>query len=171
MRLTRLGVKVGALDIFVPAMLRPEAIRLWRNLRAGHDGEEPAADAMLPALAAGRHQRLRGYRSLGKQLIRIDMAEKLLREAHALRVPGGRRPIVLDANKAISMGLTLASFDRLMRLAGFQPNAPRALSEGAFGPPTPTRWRWRPVRAQPAAATPAAPPANSAFAALSDLVR
>lgn len=171
MRLTRLGVKVGTLDIFVPAMLRPEAIRLWRNLKGTPGTDEPLAEAMPPALAATRQQRVRGYRSLGKQLIRIDMAEKLLREAHASRVPGVRRAFVLDPNKAISMGLTLASFDRLLRMAGFQPSVPRALAEGAFGPPAPTRWRWRPVRQQPVIPVPAPPPSNSAFAALSDLVR
>jgi ATP-dependent RNA helicase SUPV3L1/SUV3 len=171
MRLTRLGVKVGSLDIYVPAMLRPEAIRLWCNLRQSAVPDEQLADAMPPALAAPRNHRPRGYRSLGKQLIRLDMAEKLLREAHAVRMPVSRRAFVLDPAKAISMGLTPASFDRLLRLAGFQPNTPRSLPEGAYGPPTPTRWRWRPIRQQPTSTVPSPPPAHSAFAALSDLVR
>ncbi len=171
MRLTRLGVKVGALDIYVPAMLRPEAIRLWRNLRENAGTEEASAAAMPPALNASRDQRPRGYRNLGKQLIRLDMAEKLLRDAHAVRMPMGRRAFVLDSAKAISMGLTGSSYDRLLKLAGFQPSYPRPLREGAFGPPAPTRWRWKPIRQQPAPLVPSPPPANSAFAALSDLVR
>jgi ATP-dependent RNA helicase SUPV3L1/SUV3 len=171
MRLTRLGVKVGSLDIFVPAMLRPEAIRLWRNLKDVRGEPETLADTMPPARNALRNERTRGYRSLGKQLIRLDMAEKLLREAHAARMPMPRRPFLLDPAKAISMGLTPASYDRLLRLAGFQPSIPRALPEGTFGPPLPTRWRWRPTRPQPAPVAPVPPSANSAFAALSDLVR
>lgn len=172
-RLAKLGVRVGSLDVFVPAMLRPEAMRLWRNLSGSPDnhGEEPSADAMPPALTGRRHQSARGYRSLGKQLVRLDMAEKLLCDAHQVRTPAGRRPFLLDPAKAISMGLTHTSYDRLLRLAGFQPSHPRALSEEAHGPPAPVRWRWRPARTHAPVAEPAPPPRNSAFAALSDLVR
>jgi ATP-dependent RNA helicase SUPV3L1/SUV3 len=172
MRLARLGVKVGTLDIFVPAMLRPEAVRLWSNLSSKGGTAETVREAMPPALdGTGGGDRARGYRSLGKQQIRLDMAEKLLREAHALRVPAGRRPFLLDPARAISMGLTVASFDRLLRLAGFQPIQPRNLSAGAYGPPSPVRWRWRPTRPVAPAPLPVTPPSNSAFAALSELVR
>ncbi len=174
-RLSKLGVKVGTLDIFAPPMLRPEAVRLWQALRAGQrvGGESPdgVLATMPPAIASTRDQRAHGYRSVGKQLIRLDMAEKLLREAHLVRVPAGRRAFVLDPAKAISMGLTSASYERLLRLAGFQPVQPRPLPEGAFGPAMPLRWRWRPARPQAPVAAPATPPSNSAFAALSDLVR
>jgi ATP-dependent RNA helicase SUPV3L1/SUV3 len=178
MRLARLGVKVGTLDVFVPTMLRPEAVRLWHSLtdasqkNTSDDKQaEVILEAMPPALASERNRRARGYRSLGKQFIRLDMAEKLLRDAHQVRMPAGRRAFVLDSAKAISMGLTAASYERLLRLAGFQPIQPRALSEGAFGPPMPMRWRWRPARPQAPAVTPAPAPKHSAFAALSDLVR
>jgi ATP-dependent RNA helicase SUPV3L1/SUV3 len=171
-RLARLGVKVGSLDVFVPAMLRPEAMRLWRNLSKTAEAEpEPLAEAMPPALASTRDKRVRGYRPVGKQLVRIDMAEKLLREAHLVRTPAGRRAFVLDPSRAISMGLTAASYERLLRLAGFQPIGARALPEGAFGPPAPVRWRWRPARPPAQAPQTAPPPRNSAFAALSDLMR
>ncbi|MET1756931.1 helicase-related protein [Novosphingobium sp. RD2P27] len=173
LRLARLGVKVGSLDIFVPAMLRPAAVQLWHQLqKAGHSPAEadtiPAG--MPPTLQSGRSG-ARGYRSLGKQMIRLDMAEKLLRDAHQVRTPVGRRPFVLDSSKAISMGLTQASYERLLRLAGFQPIQPRAMTEGAMGPPAPVRWRWRPARPQ-ARPAPAAPtPRQGAFAGLADLVR
>jgi ATP-dependent RNA helicase SUPV3L1/SUV3 len=173
-RLAKLGVKVGTLDVFVPAMLRPEAMRLWQSLgdsnrNTGDPQAAPVLEGMPPAILSGRGAR--GYRSLGKQSIRLDMAEKLLRDAHQVRMPAGRRAFVLDPAKAISMGLTAASFDRLLRLAGFQPIQPRALAEGTFGPPSPLRWRWRPARPQAPAAVPAPAPKHSAFAALSDLVR
>src|SRR5690606_24187075 len=77
--LARLGVRVGALDMFVPAMLRPAPIALWRELArvAGKTppGSAPAT-AMPPALPARRGRRAPGYRNLGKQLVRLDMAEK-----------------------------------------------------------------------------------------------
>jgi ATP-dependent RNA helicase SUPV3L1/SUV3 len=81
------------------------------------------------------------------------------------------RDFKLDPARAVSMGLTTSSYSRLLRLAGFQPVVPRALDEGAHGPPAPVRWRWRPPRRQ--AKQEHAPPArkDSAFAALADLVR
>ncbi|WP_260927741.1 helicase-related protein [Novosphingobium sp. 9] len=85
--LAKLGVRVGALDLFVPVLLRSHVIALWRQLAvvAGRrPGPEPEAD-MPPALPATREGRTPGYRYLGKQLIRLDMAEKLLREAYEAR--------------------------------------------------------------------------------------
>lgn len=167
--LARLGLRVGALDLFVPAMLRPAALTAWREL--GH-GKGAAADAaMPPALAATGRSPPPGYRRLGKQWLRIDMAEKLLRDAHAARIAAGRRPFTLDPAKAVSMGLTTASYAHLLRLAGFQPLVPRPLREGAHGPPAPLTWRWRPPR-RAAEQEPTAPRrAEGAFAALAELVR
>ncbi|MBB4857879.1 ATP-dependent RNA helicase SUPV3L1/SUV3 [Novosphingobium chloroacetimidivorans] len=173
-RLSRLAVKVGTLDIFAPAMLRPDAVRLWRALspeRNAPDDVQSTADSMPPALTAWRGPPPRGYRAVGKQLIRLDLAEKLLREAHQVRGATGRRPFVLDSAKAISMSLTQASYERLLRLAGFQPIGARVLTPEMHGPIAPTRWRWRPARPQTEPVSAPAVPRNSAFAALSDLVR
>jgi ATP-dependent RNA helicase SUPV3L1/SUV3 len=79
---------------------------------------------------------------------------------------------VIDPACAVSMGLTTASYAWLLRLAGFHRHAARILTEGAFGPPQPARWRWRPARRQARAArTGRRPPPGSAFAALAGLVR
>jgi len=69
------------------------------------------------------------------------------------------------------MGLTTASYARLLRLAGFQPLMPRPLREGAHGPVLPLTWRWRPPRrqAEPEPAVPRRP--EGAFAALAELVK
>ena len=171
--LTRLGVRVGALDLFVPAMLRPAPIALWRQLAAvaaRRSGAEPSAQ-MPPSLPASGDRRIPGYRHLGKQLIRLDMAEKLLREAHEVRAAHARAPFALDPSRAVSMGLATASYARLLRLAGFQPLMPRTLAQGAYGPQQPVRWRWRPPRRQQAAA-PAAMQVrkDSAFAALAGIL-
>ena len=176
--LSRLGVRVGALDVFVPAMLRPGPIVLWRELaqvfgKSPRDGAP--ADAMPPALPAKRRQRTPGYRSLGKQLVRLDMAEKLLREAHEARgggkPAGSGRSFALDPAKAVSMGLTTESYARLLRLAGFQPIMPRQLAEGAHGPPAPVRWRWRPPRRHVEETRPQPVRKDNAFSILADMVR
>lgn len=167
--LARIGVRVGTLDLFVPAMLRPVAIAAWRELagnRTPLDPRMPPVVALDSASAAPM-----GYRRLGAQGLRIDLAERLLRDAHTARAVTGRKPIVIDPATAVSMGLSTASFARLLRLGGFQPAMPRALAPGAQGPVAPPTWRWKPQRREtrPEAVRPAAP--GNAFAALAELVR
>ncbi|WP_179407572.1 helicase-related protein [Novosphingobium marinum] len=171
-KLARLGVRVGALDVFVPAMVKPLPLALLRTV-AGDAGTRPASplEAMPPVIPSGRTRTAPGYRKLGKQALRLDMAEKLLREAHGARVAKARKPFVLGSEKAVSMGLTPASYAQLLRLAGFRAMAPRPLPENACGPPAPVRWRWRPPRPRRRErAAPRIRPDN-AFAALAELVR
>ncbi len=169
--LFRLGVRVGQLDIVVPAMLKPGPLAAWRELAALSGNKiPPPVPAMPPVLAAAKGPPP-GYRQLGKQQIRLDMAEKLLREAHEARTVAGRKPFALDPARAVSAGLTTASYARLLRLAGFQPIVPRALRQGESGPPGQLVWRWRPPRRHPEAHTPPAPVREGAFAALAELVR
>jgi ATP-dependent RNA helicase SUPV3L1/SUV3 len=87
-----------------------------------------------------------GYRRAGSQAIRVDMAEKLFRAAHEGRTRAGGRGFRLDPALATSMGLTPGNLMRLMRDAGFRPGELRKLAEGAFGPPAPLLWSWRPPR-------------------------
>ncbi|KPH57428.1 helicase-related protein [Novosphingobium sp. ST904] len=186
--LAKLGVRVGALDLFVPAMLRPGPIALWRQLagvagisRAGN----PPDPAMPPAMDSAKRHNTPGYRDLGKQLVRLDMAEKLLREAHEARSGasgnannnnnnngnrGPSRSFSLDPARAVSMGLTTASYARLLRIGGFQALVPRPLAEGAYGPPAPVRWRWRPPRREAEEIRPAPQRSDGAFAALGELL-
>ncbi len=172
-RLRRLGVRVGALDLFVPAMLRTPALIAWRALLAVRGVAIPAPVPGTPPVVplAGKAPPPPGYRALGRQALRIDLAEKLLRTAHGVRVAAGNRSFVLDPALAVSTGLTTASYAQLLRLAGFLPGVPRPLAPGAFGPPAPARWRWRPPRREARAAERPAPPPGSAFAALAALVR
>jgi ATP-dependent RNA helicase SUPV3L1/SUV3 len=172
-QLAKLGVRVGSLDLFLPAMLRPVAISLWREL--AHLRGAPialvAADNMPPAMTAEGKNTPIGYRQAGKQWLRLDIAEKLLREAHDRRVAIGRRNFALDPVRAVSMGLTTESYARLLHQAGFQPILPRPLREGAAGPMQPLTWRWCPPRRQggQSAANDLRP--EGAFAALAELVR
>lgn len=170
-QLGQLGVRVGALDIFVPGMLRPIPVDLWSQLAKTQDRQtEPANPAMPPVIQTVRGKTVPGYRNLGKQCLRVDMAEKLLREAHGARVKAGRKPFALDPALAISMGLSTTSLARLLKLAGFQPIVPRMLRESAHGPPAPLVWRWRPPRPLQRESQPVSAPKGSAFAALAELV-
>lgn len=169
--LRKLGITVGALDIFVPALLKPVPRRLLHAIGA----DQRALCATMAPVIPGERLLPAGYRRAGPQAIRIDMAEKVLREAHNARTQGARRRrFPIDMALATSMGLTRPAFARLLRDAGFNPTPPRRLSEGMQGPPAPELWSWRPPRPPPrrqAYERPRATNPNSPFAALAGLAR
>ena len=165
--LRRLGVTFGALDVFAAALLKPAPRRLLHALGADRRPLEPAMRAVLP----GTKRLPAGYRAAGEQAVRVDVAEKLLRAAHEARVKAGGRQFALDPALAVSTGLTEASWRRLLGAAGFRLQPSRRLAPGAYGPPAPDRWQWRPARRKPEPTTPPRPRTGGAFAALADLVR
>lgn len=151
---TRLGIRIGALDLFVPSVLKPEALR-WRALLMGLTNGAPAGrDGGATAIAADEGARTAltrlGYRDLGVQMLRVDIAERLATFAHRAT---GDDPV--DRALVTSLGLSEASVSRLMADVGFRCDA------GG-------RWRYK-ARRTPA--NPAAKPsrAGNAFAALSEL--
>jgi ATP-dependent RNA helicase SUPV3L1/SUV3 len=166
--LARLGVTVGALDLFVATMLRPAARLAWRDLQ-GEASADPAP-GMPCVIPAGRRAVPAGYRNLAKQALRIDLAERLLREAHGARIAAAGKPFVLDPALPVSMGLTTLSYAQLLRLGGFQPLIARGLRDGEHGPVQPPRWRWRPARRAAPEKPRAAAPRSGAFAGLAALV-
>ncbi|OYU36543.1 helicase-related protein [Novosphingobium sp. PASSN1] len=169
--LRRLGVRTGALDVFLPPMVRAAPLALWCSLAALR-GEAPAAPpANLPPVVTTRALPA-GYRRAGAQAIRVDMAEKLLQAAHRRRIGAASRRYALDPALARSMGLATAGYAALLRAAGFRVHMARALADAAHGPPAPPLWDWRPPRTAPdhRTAAPTAPP-TSAFAALAELIR
>lgn len=171
--LRRLGVRIGALDLFTPAMLKRRALDQWFRLAqvAGLSPAPPPVSQLAPVLPAlGKSGAPTGYRRLGRQLVRIDMAEKLLRQAFDRRGGNSRSSFTLDRSLAVSMGLSAQSHAELLGLAGFRLQREAAVSDGAFGPPAPPRWRWRPQR-RAAAASNSPVAARGAFAALAELVR
>ncbi|MGQ0588896.1 MAG: helicase-related protein, partial [Sphingosinicella sp.] len=119
---TRLGIRIGALDLYMPAVLKPEAMRWRAALRAAAAGAPmpalPAQSAVVlprpddPALLA----RL-GFRAAGPQMIRVDMAERMAANAHGAR--SGGEPV----NQALvtSLGLQPETVAKLMREIGFKP--------------------------------------------------
>jgi len=166
--LRRLGVTIGALDVFVPALLKPAARALLREIGADPRPVNASMEAVIP----GSKLLPAGYRRSGRQAIRVDMAEKLVRTAHEQRVAAAGRSFRLDPALAISMGLAPDNFQRLMRDAGFRTGHARPLAEGAFGPPAPVLWTWRPPHKDRAlrADEPRARPQGGAFAGLAELL-
>ncbi|WP_241255050.1 helicase-related protein [Altererythrobacter sp. BO-6] len=148
--LRKLGVVFGALDIFAHALLKPAPRRLLHALEIDR---RPLNAAMLPVIPDTRHLPA-GYRRAGSQVIRVDLAEKVLRAAFDARLgaaqPGGKgKPpmrFLIDPALAISIGLEADNIPRLLGSAGFKRFGTRALPEGAFGPPAPDYWGWRPRR-------------------------
>lgn len=167
--LRRLGVTIGTLDVFVPALLKPAPRRLLHAIGADRRALNPGMEAVI---LRGREVPA-GYRRAGAQAIRVDLAEKLFRAAHEQRARANGRGFAVDAALATSMGLAPDSFRQLMRDAGFRATEPRPLPEGAFGPPSAARWSWRPPRKDRPAPTSkqTRPTEGNAFAALAGLVR
>jgi ATP-dependent RNA helicase SUPV3L1/SUV3 len=161
----RLGVKIGTVDIYVPALLKPEAMR-WRIALAAAYEEEvmpdlppagaatlatPAQPETFAAWARG------GFRPLGAQMLRVDLVERLARIAHEARMAdkrGGRAAFAPDPALATSLGLRPPSFAQLMLALGFRP-AERAEERA--------HWIWRGTR-RPRPRQPAKP--GNAFAVL-----
>ena len=154
--LGRMKVRLGALDIHVPALLKPGA-QHWRAallaVRAGQDMPRlpPAGAAVLGGDADPRGAGL-AFRRLGASWLRIDLAERLAAHAHQVRGAGGADPV--DQALVTSLGLDPATVSRLMKEVGFEGG------EGA--------WKWRGRR--PQRPRPAQPPSH-AFAELAKLKR
>ncbi|MBY8825453.1 helicase-related protein [Sphingomonas colocasiae] len=114
----RLGLTIGALDLFHAQLLKPEAMR-WRAALAAIRAEAampltaPPGAAVVAAPSPGSD-----FRMLGSQALRVDLVERIARAAHDAR--DGRRPFVPDPSLAVSMGLGADALARLMRLLGFE---------------------------------------------------
>ncbi|WEK44338.1 MAG: helicase-related protein [Candidatus Sphingomonas colombiensis] len=157
-RLRKLGVTIGALDLFDARLLKPRA-QPWRIALLAARGETvtppPAGATAVPRDTPGATPAM-GFRALAAQAVRVDLVERIARMAHEAR--DGRKPFAPDPALATSMGLQPPTIARLMAELGFQP-APA--TEGA------PAWRWH-GRPQPRrVATPPAP--GNAFAALAAL--
>ena len=72
-----------------------------------------------------------GYRALGAQMLRVDLAERLARIAHEART--GRKPFTPDPALSTSLGLRPASFTQLMLALGFRATQPGNSEE----------WTWK----------------------------
>ena len=125
-----LGIRFGALDLFIPALVKPEALR-WRLALTAVYGNAPVTAAppagsvtvMVPEdRATASSWEAAGFRRCGIQMIRVDMAERLARALHEGRVKSlaASAPFVPDGAMATSFGLHPESFGRLLGDLGFR---------------------------------------------------
>jgi len=160
--IARLKVRIGALDLFMPDSLKPEP-RRWRTaLRAAAAGEAmpalpPESVVLIAAPDDGERALLTrlGFRTLGPQMLRVDLVERIAAQAHEARA--GKAQPLIDPALVTSLGLQPAAVARLMKDIGFRPTA------GDAG------WIWR-GRTPPRRAVEATP-GSGAFAALAGLKR
>ena len=89
------GLVFGALDIFHHALMKPGAV-LWRSALFAALNEEPMAK-MTPDnavhlqewnFASGPQISQMGFRKVGNEYVRVDMAERLIKQAHEARSQG-----------------------------------------------------------------------------------
>jgi ATP-dependent RNA helicase SUPV3L1/SUV3 len=143
----------------MPEVLRPEARRWRAALRATAAGEPmpalpPESSVVLSTPAEPELLVRLGFRALGPQMLRVDLAERLARHAHEARV--GKQPAVVDEALVTSLGLQPQALAKLLKAVGFHP------TDGAAG------WIWRGKRRE-RPERPADP--SHAFAALAGLRR
>ena len=129
--LRRIGIVIGALDLYDPRLLKPRAALLRRTLM-GVRGPVPVLPpdgaTVLPRGAASADA---GFRPLGQQAVRIDLVERIARAAHDAR--RGRAPFAPDAALSTSIGLEPPTMERLMTELGFR----------ATGDAAARLWVWR----------------------------
>ena len=100
LRLGAAGTETAAARSFVLDLVAERAFQT-----ATLDGEADARGASL------------AYRRLGRQWLRIDLADRLASHAHKVRSAGGEEPV--DVALATSVGLEEAGIAKLMDEVGF----------------------------------------------------
>jgi ATP-dependent RNA helicase SUPV3L1/SUV3 len=158
-RIRQFGLIIGTLDLFHPAFLKPEAVRLRIALFAVKIGK-PMPPLPMPGLGLldrpdhllADAAAIAGYRAFGDQMLRIDLVERIARAAHDARGQG--RSFTPEPALSISLGIGAATLGRILRALGFAP-----VSE-----PGRNEWRWhgRPRRKRDER------PVNAAFSALAN---
>jgi ATP-dependent RNA helicase SUPV3L1/SUV3 len=159
---TRHGIRIGALDLFMPAVLKPEAMRWRAAFRAAASGHAmpamPAHNSVVLPTPPDRILLARlGFRAAGPQMIRVDMAERIAHRAHEARAAADDEKEPVDMALITSLGLLPETVAKLMRDIGFRQSdaAPYWV------------WRGRERRRQPRAPQ----KVSSHFAALAELKR
>lgn len=119
------GIVFGALDVYHHAVLKPAAAK-WRAALFSAQTEKPMPE--LPPESAVHLKewnfvsiadcRNAGYRKVGQEYVRIDLAERVIKKAHEAR--GDGLEFGMDVAFATSLGLSDDGLEALMRDAGFR---------------------------------------------------
>jgi ATP-dependent RNA helicase SUPV3L1/SUV3 len=119
------GIVFGALDIYHHAALKPAAAKWRAALFAARDGRampelppESAVHLKEWKFATPAEARNAGYRRIGNEYVRIDLAERVIKKAHEMRGQGN--VFGMDMAFATSLGISEAGLKALMRDAGFR---------------------------------------------------
>ena len=132
----KLKVRLGPLDVFLVPLLKPVAQHWRAALLAVRSGQKlptlPSAGAATLGPDADPRGAALAYRRLGRDWIRIDLADRLASHARKVRSAGGDNPVDLDF--ATSVGLDEAAIAQLMNEVGFTKAG--------------DAWRWRGRRPQ-----------------------
>ena len=123
--LRRLGIRFGALSVFLPAMLQPDrsalAVGLWQLHQEPNNTylETPAPRLSVPAdnrVSPGFYGAA-GYVRLGRRAIRADMAERLTGAVHKQT----RKSVVSESEDLMALaGCAGEEFARVMRDLGYR---------------------------------------------------
>jgi ATP-dependent RNA helicase SUPV3L1/SUV3 len=167
-RLRRLGVRFAEHDVFFPALLKPRVTVVRARLSALHarlDAPLPLPPAGQPsAPLAGKTCAIIlssvGHRRLGGRMVRVDIVEKIAREARRVARHGAADPARL-AGMAGCGGPELAA---VLRDLGYR------VAEAAAGGFALRADRRKPRRPAPDASRRSRSVADSPFAQLKDLV-
>ncbi len=119
------GLVFGALDIFHHALMKPGSV-LWRTALFAALDEQPmialpgdnAVHLKEWTFAAPDHASRLGFRKIGGEYVRVDMAERLVKQAHEARQAGS--VFAIDPALATSLGLSTSVHDALLDMAGFE---------------------------------------------------
>jgi ATP-dependent RNA helicase SUPV3L1/SUV3 len=119
------GIVFGALDVYHHAVLKPAAAK-WRVALFAAQTENAMSE--LPPesavhlkewnFASTADCRNAGYRQIGDEYVRIDLAERVIKKAHEAR--GDAPKFAMDMAFATSLGLSENGLLALMRDAGFK---------------------------------------------------
>ncbi len=119
------GIVFGALDVYHHAALKPAAVR-WRVALFAARDDRPVAE--LPPESAVHLKewkfasiadcRNAGYRRIGEEYLRIDLAERVIKKAHEARKAALQ--FGMDMTFATSLGVSEPGLAALMRDAGFR---------------------------------------------------
>jgi ATP-dependent RNA helicase SUPV3L1/SUV3 len=168
------GIVFGALDIYHHAALKPAAAKWRAALFAARDSRampvlppESAVHLKTWNFANPSEARNAGYRRIGDEYVRIDLAERVIKKAHEAR--GQNNAFGMDMAFATSLGISEAGLKALMRDAGFCPAEAVVVTEAAVdavpADETPMVEENTPVEATPTAEAEAAVEATAADAA------
>ncbi len=178
--LKKLNIEAGRFALFMPAVLRPGAARLRALLWGVWHGRNPPplpapglVSAPMPENWGPDFALEMGWLPVGPVMVRLDIAEKLVRELHYLL---RKHPIQLPPNLGSRMGLKPDQLSPVLHALGFRIIPAATLGPKYFGPPAPQMLARRKMEPKPAApATPEPPPKpisdDNPFAALAALKR